>query len=299
MHGYEDARVAEHLRRSHGQSDRGHLHEVDRLQQLVGVPEHVERAAAQRAERVGDHVEGRDDGRHPGSGVALRGGRLPVRGVGRGAGRGRVAQVEQGLQRGAYRRRGEQAAAHALQVVHVRQPEERRDHGEAFELAGDAREDGAERRAAGVGEELRVLLGLQVLALNELERRVVGQVAAGPAQLQAVHGLVAVRGEQAGGRQHVPAELGRRLAQAAQAQLVVVAGVAVGDALDLCREVVRHERDHRHAVGLLQGDDVVEALLALLVELLACESRHDRSPVHRALKLRAAETSLPQPSAPV
>ena len=44
-------------------------------------------------------------------GIALRGGRLPVRGVGRSAGGGGVAQVEQGLQRGAYRRRSEQSAA--------------------------------------------------------------------------------------------------------------------------------------------------------------------------------------------
>jgi hypothetical protein len=213
--------------------------------------------------------------------------------------RGRVAQSKKGLQSGSDRRRGEQPPAHGLQVVHVRQEVQRRHHAQTFEPGGDAREDRAEGGTARICQELPVLLGLEVLALDELERGVVGQVAAGPAQLEAAHGLIAVRAEQAGRRHEVPPELDGGLAQAAQAQLVIETGIAVGNAFDLCREVVRNERDHRHAIGALERDDVVEALFALLVELFAGGRHHASPPVHCAVRLSAAATSLPQPSAPV
>ena len=170
---------------------------------------------------------------------------------------------------------------------------------EAGQVARDAREDLAQREAVGVGQELVVFVGGHVLALDELKADVVGQVAARPAQLLDAEGFVAVGGEQGVGRHELPAELDGRVSDGGVVLRVVEARLFVRVALPEVGEVVDGVADHRHVVGLLEGDDVVEALLALLIELLACESRHDRSPVHRALKLRAAETSLPQPSAPV
>ena len=266
-----------------------------------GVTVHVERAAAQRAEHVGDHVEGRDDGRPPGARAAQGGHLLRVHGVGREVAAHGVGHGEQALEGLAQGRRPKQRPAHVQQVVSVRHEVERR-HGhllEAGQVARDAREDLAQREAVGVGQELVVFVGGHVLALDELKADVVGQVAARPAQLLDAEGFVAVGGEQGVGRHELPAELDGRVSDGGVVLRVVEARLFVRVALPEVGEVVDGVADHRHVVGLLEGDDVVEALLALLIELLACESRHDRSPVHRALKLRAAETSLPQPSAPV
>jgi hypothetical protein len=173
-----------------------------------------------------------------------------------------------GLERLAQRRRRQHRSADALQVVHVREPVQRRERHlpEALEAAGDTRQDRGQGEAVGIRQEGVDLVGPHVLALHELETGVVGQVAARPAELLGRQRLVAIVTGHAVGRRKVPAELEGRVAERVHAQRVVVAGVAVGDSLDPRREVVLHERHQRHAVRLLERDNVVEALLALRVE---------------------------------
>ena len=199
VHGDEDPRIAGDLHHHHGQADLRLLHEVDGSQQLVRMAVHVERAAAQRAEHVGDHVEGRDDGRAPGAREAQRGHLLSVHGVGREVGAHGVGHRQQALEGLAQRRRPEERTADVQQVVGVGHDSRAAGSAPARSPARLSAMRGKilrEGEAVGVAQELVVLLGLHVLALDELERRVVGQVAARPAQLLDAQGFVAVGGEQ-------------------------------------------------------------------------------------------------------
>ncbi len=246
------------------------------------------------------HVERRHQRRSPGRRVAEVLHLLQVLAVGGVGLLLRLRHVEHRLQGRLERRDAEHVAEH-LQVVAVGEPVERRqrDLPEALQLGAHAREDLVEGEPVGVGDELGQLVGLDVLVLDPLERRVVAEAALlpRPHDLLVAVGGEEVRGEHVVGGREVPAEAERGLLGGLPAGLVVVPGVLVGDPLDQRREVVHVERHDGHAVGLLERDRVVEALLALRVELLG--RRHAALPVHSAARRRAAAASRPQPSAPV
>ena len=262
---------------------------VHHRQQLLRLAEDVERAATQAAV-VSDTMSKGGIVATPQVDRVAHAGHLPHVGAHRGhQGARSVGQREQRLERLTQRRRGQQRPAEALQEVHVGEPP----HGRQRHLPEARRSRRRfvatwwQREAVGVGQEGVDLVGLDVLApppTGTGRRRAGRRPASGPAWSPAPRAVGAGHAVQ---RREVPAELERRFPQRIHAHAVVVAGVTVGDALDPRREVLRARAAPAGRGPASQGDDVVEALLALCVELgvrpgvaePALRGRHTRRPL--------------------
>jgi hypothetical protein len=195
------------------------------------------------------------------------------------AGDGRIAEARETLrQRGVGREHLHRLPARRLE------PLQRRDHagqledvgdrrhaqvgvaGDAAERlqavigSGDARQVGLEQEAGGIEDEIVVLLGAQVFAVEVLVRGVLRRSVPGPLELLEIH-----RVEQRPPRHGRPrpaaevrVELQYRLLPECVGQLLVVHQLAAADAA-VAREPEAGDERGRHAIGRAQGDAVGDA----------------------------------------
>ena len=235
------------------------------LQQFVGVAAHVGQDAARAAQRVADDVEGRpvercirdrEAARH-GIGVVLADGRPPLVDL--------LACLDGDAEAFLHLLAGECAQPHPARPHHASLGGEA---GECFQTGERARHPLGQHEVRRVVDELVVLVGRHILALDELVDGIVAQAMPRPLEpleAQCLHRLGRV------GQNRPEVRVGLKivgeLAAGAPGSRVVVHRLLEGDAGVEVREKLVRSKDG-HLVRCPQRDDILDALDALGVELL-------------------------------